>query len=197
MSVSRYSTMTLPIQSTPTTREEKSSARMKDDDVHKPCDRMQFIPRASSLPPFCRVKENSSENLIADAIRLLEIKDKDKEEEDIIAEDLKNAKAILNAARIDTLKFDRTDDCSNDEESLDEKLPYPRMFTSRTSSLPSNFRMPQNEQQAQQRRSSEKLLDNMDGLHQMIYASRNSFRYDKKSDDESSVESDYSSDPES
>jgi hypothetical protein len=180
-------------RSTPTTREGKSSARMQDDDVHKPCDRMQFIPRAS-LPSFCRTKEQSSENIIADVSRVLEIKDKDKE--DIIAEDLKNAEAILNAARIDNLKFDRTDECSSDEESLDEKLPYSRLIISR-SSLPSNFRMPQNEQQAQQRRSSEKLLDNMDCLRQMIYASRNSFSYDKKSDDESSVESDYSSDQES
>jgi hypothetical protein len=161
---------------------------MKDDDVHKP---IQFIPRASSLPPFRRAKELSNQNQIDDAIRLLDIKDKDEgEEEKILAEDLKNAKAMLNAVRIKTLKFDPTDDCSSDEVSSNKKWPYSRPILRRGVSVPSNFRMPQNEQEAQQRRYSEKLLDNMDGLQQMIYASRNFSTED-------SVESDYISDPES
>jgi hypothetical protein len=190
MSVSRHSTTTLSIQSTRTTTEEKLSARIQDDDVHTA---MQFIPRESSLPPFCQAKELFNENQIADAIRVLEIKDKGKEgEEEILAEDLKNAKAILDAARIDSLKFDGTDDGSSDEESSNKKLPYSRPMLNRGSSLPSFFKMPQDEREAQQRRNSEKLLDNMDVFRQMMYASR----HDKEADDEISVESDYFSDPE-
>lgn len=69
-----------------------------------------------------------------------------------------------------------------------------------TSSVPTYFRMPKTKAEAKQRRTSEKLLDNFDGIFQIIHTSFNEeSEYADRSDDssdDSSVESHYFSEDE-